>query len=219
MPGIKFWNCPARRSTHSAILFGPTTNTGVTVSTRIFGSGKGRQNLSSFGVGLNGPSGYKLKVSVAKNAVEIFKGDESAANIPFTWKSSAWTMFKFRVRTVSGELWKIEGKVWPQTESEPAEWTISSRRKNRSAPRPPLALGRSLLRHPNPLRRSFIDSGLKRQCNFTQAATRNGSSKPIASGPETPLTRKEMDVIRARVLRKRKRVKSKSRLPFVKTTA
>ena len=41
----------------------------------------------------------------------------------------------------------------------------------------------------------------------------------IASGPETPLTRKEMDAIRARVLGGKKRVKSKSRLPCVKTTA
>ena len=114
-------------------LFGPTTNAGVTVSGRIFGTGKGRR-YPSFGVGLDGPSGYKLKVSAAKNAVEIFKGDESAASIPFTWKSGTWSQFKFRVRAVSADLWKVEGKVWPQNESEPADWTISLDEK--TAPHP-----------------------------------------------------------------------------------
>jgi hypothetical protein len=115
------------------VLFGPTTNAGVTASARIFGTGKGRR-YPTFGVGLNGPSGYKLKVSPAKNALEIYKGDESAASIPFAWKSGTWTMFKLRVRAVSADLWKVEGKAWPQTDPEPPDWTISLDEK--TAPHP-----------------------------------------------------------------------------------
>ncbi len=94
------------------------------MSARIFATGKGRR-YPSFGVGLDGPSGYKLKISPAKNALEIYKGDESRTNVPFALKSGTWTMFKLQIRAVGGQLWKVEGKVWPQTEPEPADWTIS----------------------------------------------------------------------------------------------
>lgn len=121
--GNKFLELPGAPLDTFGVLFGPTTNAGVRVSARIYATGKGRR-YPSFGVGLNGPSGYKLKVSPAKNALEIYKGDESLANVPFAWKSGAWTMFKLQVRAVSDQLWKVEGKAWPQTEPEPADWTI-----------------------------------------------------------------------------------------------
>jgi hypothetical protein len=115
------------------LLLGPTTNSGVCISARIYGTGKGRR-YPRFGVGLNGPSGYKLKVSPAKGALEIYRGDESVASVPFAWKSGTWTMFKLRVRAVSGDDWKVEGKAWPQGESEPSDWTISLDEK--TAPHP-----------------------------------------------------------------------------------
>jgi hypothetical protein len=105
------------------VLFGPTTNAGVRVTARIYGTAKGRR-YPGFGVGLNGPSGYKLKVSPAKGALEIYKGDESVASVPYAWKSGAWTMFKLQVRSAGDQLWKVEGKAWPQTEPEPADWTV-----------------------------------------------------------------------------------------------
>jgi hypothetical protein len=121
--GNKFLELPGAPLDTFGVLFGPTTNAGVCVSARIYGTGKGRR-YPGFGVGLNGPSGYKLKVSPAKNALEIYKGDDSLATVPFAWKSGAWTMFKLQVRAVSGQLWKVEGKAWPQTEPEPPDWTI-----------------------------------------------------------------------------------------------
>jgi len=110
------------------VLFGPTTNAGVRVSARIYGTGKGRR-YPSFAVGLNGPSGYKLRVSPAKNALEIFKGDESAASVPFNWKSGAWTVLKLQLRAVNDQAWKVEGKAWPQTGPEPADWMVSLEEK------------------------------------------------------------------------------------------
>ena len=122
--GNRFLELPGAPLDTFGLLFGPTTNAGVRVSARIYGTGKGRR-YPSFGVGLNGPSGYRLKVSPAKDALEIYKGDDSVAAVPFAWKSGSWTMFKLQVRAVSGQLWKVEGKAWPQTEPEPADWTIS----------------------------------------------------------------------------------------------
>jgi hypothetical protein len=130
--GNKYLELPGTPLDTFGVLFGPTTNAGVTVSARIYGTGKGRR-YPRFGVGLNGPSGYKLRVSPQINAIEIYKGDEAITNAPFTWKSGTWTMLKLRVRG-AGQLWKIEGKAWPESQPEPADWMISLDEK--SAPHP-----------------------------------------------------------------------------------
>jgi len=99
----------------------------------IYGTSKGRR-FPIFAVGLNGQNGYKLKVSPAKDALEICKGDEALTSVPYHWKSGAWTVLKLRVRQAGGPGWKIEGKAWAQTEAEPKEWTIALEEK--AAPRP-----------------------------------------------------------------------------------
>jgi len=122
--GHKYLELPGAPLDTFGVLFGPATNAGVCVSARIYGTAKGRR-YPQFGVGIGGQNGYKLKVSPAKDAVELYKGDESVAALPFHWKSGTWTMFKLQIRQTDGPAWKIEGKVWPQTETEPKEWTIA----------------------------------------------------------------------------------------------
>jgi hypothetical protein len=131
--GNKYLELPGAPLDTFGVLFGPTTNVGVCVSARIYGTGKGRR-YPQFGVGVDGQNGYKLKVMPAKDAVEIYRGDESVASVPFHWKSGAWSMFKLQIRQIDGSAWKIEGKVWPQTETEPKEWTITLDEK--TPPRP-----------------------------------------------------------------------------------
>jgi hypothetical protein len=122
--GNKFLELPGSPLDTFGVLFGSSTNAGVCVSARIYGTSKGRR-APSFGVGLNGVAGYKLKVSPGKNSLEIYKGDVSAASVPFDWKSGTWTMFRLRVRQLGSDAWKVEGKAWTQTELEPKEWMIS----------------------------------------------------------------------------------------------
>jgi hypothetical protein len=131
--GNKYLELPGAPLDTFGVLFGPTTNAGVQVSARIYGTGKGRR-YPRFGIGLNGPGGYKLRVSPQINAIEIYKGDESITNVPFAWKSGTWTMLKLQVRAVGGQDWKIEGKAWTQTDPEPADWMISVDEKD--APHP-----------------------------------------------------------------------------------
>jgi hypothetical protein len=121
--GNKFLELPGSPLDTFGVLFGSSTNAGVCVSARIYGTSKGRRS-PSFGVGLNGAGGYKLKASPAKNSLEIYKGDVSVASVPFNWKSGSWTMFRLRVRQI-GDAWKVEGKAWAQTDPEPKEWMIS----------------------------------------------------------------------------------------------
>ncbi len=126
--GNKYLELPGAPLDNFGVLFGPTTNAGVCVSARIEGTAKGRR-FPSFGVGLNGPSGYKLKVSPAKNALELYKGDDLLASAPFNWKSGVWTMLRLRVRAAGPGTWKVEGKAWPQPEAEPQAWVISADEK------------------------------------------------------------------------------------------
>jgi hypothetical protein len=126
--GNKYLELPGSPLDTFGVLFGASTNAGVCVSARIYGTSKGRR-APSFGVGLNGQAGFKLKVSPNKNALEIFKDDVSVANVPFNWKSGTWTVFKLEVRA-AGDVWKVEGKAWTQTDPEPKDWMISLDEKN-----------------------------------------------------------------------------------------
>jgi hypothetical protein len=121
--GRKVLELPGAPLDTFGVLFGSSTNAGVCVSARIYGTSKGRR-APGFGVGLNGVNGYKLKVSPGKNSLEIYNGDVPAASVPYAWKSGTWTMFRLEVRQVGSEAWKVEGKAWAQAEPEPKEWMI-----------------------------------------------------------------------------------------------
>ena len=42
----------------------------------------------------------------------------------FSWKWDTWYTLKLRVETLIDKSVKVQGKVWPRGEAEPAEWTI-----------------------------------------------------------------------------------------------
>ncbi len=131
--GNKYLELPGAPLDNFGVLFGPTTNAGVCVSARIFGTSKGRR-FPQFGVGLDGQNGFKLKILPAKDTLEIYRGDDSVASVPFHWKSGEWTVFKLQIRQTDASTWKVEGKAWPQSGTEPAAWLISF--EDKTAPRP-----------------------------------------------------------------------------------
>jgi hypothetical protein len=122
----KFLELPGTPLDTFGVVFGPTEKADVSVSARIRGTGTGRR-YPTFGVGLNGQGGYKLQVSPAKKALEIFKGEESVASAPFDWKSGEWTTVKLQV-VKSGAVWKVEGKAW-QGAAEPASPVVTCEEK------------------------------------------------------------------------------------------
>lgn len=121
--GNKFLELPGSPLDSYSALFGPTQKEGVTASARVFGAAKGRRG-PSFGVGLNGVSGYRIQVSPGKQALELFRGDIARASVPFTWTSGKWTHLRIQA-SKTGAAWKIVGKAWPEGQAEPADWTIS----------------------------------------------------------------------------------------------
>ena len=100
-------------------LFGPSEPSGVTSAARIQTSRSGRK-FPTFGIGVNGASGYRLQVTPAKKAVELFKGDTVAATAPFDWKSGEWTELRLSVRKVKDDEFAVEGKAWTAGTAEPA---------------------------------------------------------------------------------------------------
>lgn len=121
-------------------LFGPTEKEGTTVSARVFGTAKGRR-YPTFAVGLNGQgtSAYRVQVSPAKKAVELFKGDEVKASATYDWQSGTWTRLRLQVRRIKDGPWRVEGRVWKDGSEEPRAWMVSFDEKE-----PPVA-GRASL--------------------------------------------------------------------------
>jgi len=122
--GNKFLELPGAPLDAFGLLFGPTEKEGTAVTARIFATSKGRRH-PTFAVGLNGQgtSAYRLQVSPAKKALELFKGDEVKASVPYEWQSGAWTRLRLQARKVKDDEWKVEGKAW--SDKEPSAWMVS----------------------------------------------------------------------------------------------
>jgi hypothetical protein len=118
--GNKFLELPGAPLETFGVLFGPTEASGLDVSARIQGTGKGRR-FPTFGIGVNGVGGYRFQVSPAKKALELYKGDEVLATAPFTWVSESWTVLRLRYRKTKEGEFKIEGRAWKQGDAEPKE--------------------------------------------------------------------------------------------------
>jgi hypothetical protein len=129
----KFLELPGAPLDTFGALFGPATNANVTVTAKIFGSGKGRR-YPTFGVGVNGAGGYRLKTAPSKDKLELYKGDDVIATAPFKWKSGTWTEFRLQVRSVGSGQWVVEGRAWDASTKEPEKWDISYNEKTEPSP-------------------------------------------------------------------------------------
>jgi len=128
--GNKFLELPGSPLDTFGLLFGPTEKEDLAVSARFLGVGKGRR-YPTFAVGLNGQgaSAYRLQVSPAKKALELFKGDQIKATIPFEWASGKWSWLRLQIRKDKDGEWKVEGKAWTAGDDEPTTWSVSFNEK------------------------------------------------------------------------------------------
>lgn len=129
----KFLELPGAPLETFGFLFGPTSESDVVVTAKMRGTAKGRR-LPTFALGLNGVSGYRLQVSPAKKALELFKGDEPVATVPFEEKLGAWMKLRLQLVTVGESGWKVEGKVWLENSSEPEKAQIVFAEKTKPIP-------------------------------------------------------------------------------------
>lgn len=118
--GNRFAELPGAPLESYGFLFGPNEASGVEAAARILGTKSGRK-LPTFGIGLNGASGYRLQVSPAKDTVELIRGDSVVASAPFQWKSGQWTQLRIRVRKVSDTEYHVEGRAWLEGGTDPGK--------------------------------------------------------------------------------------------------
>jgi len=121
--GDKFLELPGAPLDTFGLLFGPAEKPPLSASARFFGTKSGRK-FPAFGISLGGLGGYRLQVSPGKRALEVFKGDESLANVPHEWTNGAWTRLRVQLAKGNTGKWTLQGKVWPDGTPEPAAWTI-----------------------------------------------------------------------------------------------
>lgn len=122
--GNRFLELPGAPLESYGALFGPAQKDGVVVSGRILGTGKGRR-FPTFAVGLGGVSGYRLQVSPGKKELELWRGEQDLASVPFDWQSGKWTHLQLQIRKVQEGSWKIEGRAWVEGTPRPADWTVA----------------------------------------------------------------------------------------------
>jgi hypothetical protein len=122
--GNKVLELPGAPLETFGVLLGPSEVTGLCVTARIHGTGKGRR-FPTFAVGLNGVGGHRLQVSPAKKMLELYKGDHVVTNAPLAWASDSWTLLRLQSRKVKEGEYRIEGRAWKQGEPEPKDWPIT----------------------------------------------------------------------------------------------
>jgi len=122
--GNKFLELPGAPLDTFGVLFGPNQKENVEVSARILGTAKGRR-YPVFDVGLNGVGGYKLRVSPAKKQLELYRGDAVKTAVALEWQPGKWTRLKLQLVKNSEKEWRINGKVWQEGGTEPAQPTLS----------------------------------------------------------------------------------------------
>lgn len=121
--GNRFLEIPEAPSEPYGLMFGPAHREDWGAQARFFGTRRGR-TFPAFGVSLNTIGGYRVQVSPAKKAIEIYKGDLTMASAPYDWESDTWTQVRVQIRKTGEDVWTISGKAWKDGNPEPDDWTI-----------------------------------------------------------------------------------------------
>jgi len=121
--GNKVLELPGAPLETFGVLFGSNAKENAFASARILATGKGRR-FPTFGIGLYGVSGFKLRVAPAKKAIELYRGDAVRASVPYDWQSGKWSYLKLETRAVKEGVWEVTGKVWQEGGKEPEKGQI-----------------------------------------------------------------------------------------------
>lgn len=101
----------------------------ASIEARILALKRGR-STPRFGVSVHGMSGHRLIVNPAKKSLDLVKGDQTLATVPFAWTSEVWVKVKLEAKKAAGDAWDISGKAWPADAAEPAKPLIKHEEKN-----------------------------------------------------------------------------------------
>ena len=106
------------------VIYGPAE--APAASARIFATSTAKRS-PEFGIGLGDSGGYRLSVMPAVGQIQIVRGDDVLAQVPFTWKTGTWTHLKIQSRKLADGSIVVEGKAWTGDDKEPAAWAITAK--------------------------------------------------------------------------------------------
>lgn len=113
------------RSIHRHNTFmGPADWSGYTIQGDMLAT-RTRRRVPDMGL-IN--SGYIMDVMGVHQRIEVRSWSSElrmAKVVPFSWQADVWYTLKMRV-DIEGDKAIIRGKVWPRSQQEPQEWTITA---------------------------------------------------------------------------------------------
>tara|TARA_B100001123_G_scaffold385964_1_gene459946 strand:+ start:683 stop:1327 length:645 start_codon:yes stop_codon:yes gene_type:complete len=104
------------------LLFGPAFSSGLRLEARFLA--EDGEKSPTFAVGLNGLSGYKLRVNPNNQKLELLSNDVLIHSVKYEWSAGQWTYLHLQVRELPGRQWSVEGKVWQEKQTKPKTWTL-----------------------------------------------------------------------------------------------
>lgn len=129
LDGNRLLELPGAPLSTFVLLAGPSEPDELRISARIYGESTKRR-MPRFGVGLNGISGYQLRLAPSKRKLELTKQNDVVSSVAFKWVPGTWTTFLLQVRRAGEGDWMVEGKAWPVGKDEPQEWMIQFKEPN-----------------------------------------------------------------------------------------
>ena len=102
---------PAEPLEPHGVMFGPAFADGLRVAAK-FRAEKNKRQMPTFSLGLNGVSGYRLRVNPPKKKLELLRNDSVVNAIEFLWEEGAWTHLTLEVKALPGLQWEVKGSVW-----------------------------------------------------------------------------------------------------------
>lgn len=121
--GGRHLELPAAPKSEHGVLFGPAMAEGVRVGAR-FRVTAGEQAKATFAVGLSGLSGYRLRVNLERQQLELCRDTAVVQKVAFQSVPDQWTHLRLQVRPLPGLKWAVQGKAWGESYQEPEAWTL-----------------------------------------------------------------------------------------------
>ncbi len=105
-------------------VFGENAENGGRVAAKVKADKK-RRSYPRFGIGLQGLSGYRLRIVPSADQLELVKSEDVVKTEPFAWKAGEWCHVELTVAGGEAGPWKVEGRVWAEGSDRPVDPQIS----------------------------------------------------------------------------------------------
>lgn len=109
---------PGTELVEASAQVGDSASGSAVIQVKVFASKKGRSS-PRFGISVHGMNGPRLYVNPAKKQLELVRGDQTLASVPFAWASDAWLNLRLEAKKADGDKWNVTAGVWADKDAAP----------------------------------------------------------------------------------------------------